>query len=580
MIAHNTVFDGAILAWRYNIHPAFMLCSMSMWRAQLGTRYRSSLAVCAETLQLEAKGDAVGRMDGKHLRDLTPYELQSYVQYCGHDTELCYQVTMQLLPRFTLSELLNVHAALRMYTQAVLVLDRNVLLEAQREEQVRRANIYTICAQHLGLPSEPSYAAFVKKIVGSTDKFAELLTALDVEVPMKASQRKVKGTDKKETVMIPAFAKTDAEFEALLDSEDEMIADLCEARLLSKSTQSETRIDRFLGVESRGTLPFPIQYAGAAVTQRYGGAEKLNLQNLRNGSPLRKAVCAPPGYKIVGGDLSQIELRMGWWVAGEHEKLHHFSSGHDPYKQSMADTFGLAYEGMAKADRQVGKVIQLSCIYGTGWEKVKNTVRIQAKRVVSDEDAQKMVRVYRDDHQYVKQAWDGGQDVLDAILQKQAMHVWHNGVGKVLAPDDTLWTKHGALERPSGLRLQYPNLHTRAGQWKDGRPKTDYIYIRQRERGGAPTVEFIYGSKVFQNFVQAAARDVIADAIAAIVMTKPSHWYLTSQIHDELWLVVPDDEAEHAAAWLHDKLVTRPWWCPDLPLACETYIAQNYGAGK
>ncbi len=688
MVAHNAMFDATILAWRFGIHPAYLLCSMSMWRAQLGVRYRSSLAICAETLNLEAKGDAVARMDGLHLHDLTAYQLRDYVQYCGHDTELCFRLTMTLLPRFTIPELLNVHASLRMYTQAVLVLDRNVLLQAQHDERERRANIYTICAEHLGLSPTVANAAAVKKIVGSTDKFAQLLTALDVEVPMKQTMHKIKGTDKKQAVMIPAFAKTDAEFEALLESEDEMVADLCEARLLSKSTQSETRIDRLLGVSERGTLPFPIQYAGAAVTQRFGGAEKINLQNLKNGSPLRSAVCAPPGYKIVGGDLSQIELRMGWWVAGEQEKLDKFATGkHDPYKQSMVDTFGLDYGTMLKADRQVGKVIQLSCIaigekvltdqglvpiekvtltmrvwdgiewvshdgvvyqgdrkcitwdgltatpdhevyddagvkrrfdeiapdplpvtttypvydilnagprhrftvsgklvsnciYGTGWKKVKNTVRIQAKRTVSDDDAQKMVRVYRDDHVHVKAAWQEGQDALDAMLQKVPMHIWHNGVGRVLAPDDTLWTKHGAIERPSGLRLQYPNLQTRKGQWEDGRPKTEYIYIRQRERGGAPTVEFIYGSKVYQNFVQAMARDVIADAISAIVESLPTHWYLTAQIHDELHLVVPEEDAEKAAKYLEDILTRRPVWAPDLPLACETFIVDNYGSAK
>jgi hypothetical protein len=581
LIAHNTVFDGSILEWRFGHKPAYLLCSMSLWRALLGMRYRSALAVCAEVMGYVAKGDTVAKMDGLHLSDLQPYQLQEYLTYCTHDTELCFQLTMAMMPHFTLSELHNLHASLRMYTQSVLVLDKAVLLEAQDDEQRRRANIYSIGAHHLGLPPTQKSADLVKKIVGSTPKFAELLTAMGVTVPMKQTEHKIKGTDKKEKVWVPAFAKTDAEFEALLEAEDPMIADLCEARLISKSTQGESRIARFLGIESRGTLPFPIQYAGANVTQRWSAMAGINLQNIKNGSPLRKAICAPKGYKIVGGDLSQIELRMGWWIAGEHDKLAKFATGKfDPYKQSMVDTFGLEYEGMSKADRTVGKIIQLSGIYGVGWENMQKIVRLQARRVITEEEAKKIVRIYREDHTYVRNAWSEGQEALDALLTKRPIKIWHNDVGDVRAPTDDLLNKHGCIMRPSGLRIQYPQLSKRKGQWPDGRPKDEYIYIRQRERGGAPTVEFIYGSKAYQNFVQAMARDVIAHAISATVETLPSHWYLVGQVHDELWLIVPDEDTAIAPQYLSNTLTQRPAWCADLPLACETFIAQNYGEGK
>jgi hypothetical protein len=341
-------------------------------------------------------------------------------------------------------------------------------------------------------------------------------------------------------------------------------------------------VERFLGIASRGTLPTPIKYAGAAVTQRYAAAvDKVNLQNLKNGSKLRKAVCAPEGYKIVGGDLSQIELRFGWLLAGEYEKLTRFTQGHDPYKQIMTDTFGIGYSTMDKAQRNVGKVVQLSAIFGTGWERVKQTIRLQAKRVVSDDDAQKLIRVYREDHPALKRAWQQGTEALEALLHGDSIRIWHNQWGNVLAPDpNDLFLKYGAIERPSGLRLQYPQLKKQAGQWADGRPKDEYVYLRQRERGGAKTVEFIYGAKVFQNFVQSGARDVIAEAISAIVVSLPEHWFLVGQVHDELWLLVPNEEVSQAQHWLQQKLTSAPLWAKDLPLACEVYVAQNYGEGK
>lgn len=578
--SHNALFDMSILLWHFGITPAYTLCTMTLWGAVMGVRYRSSLMVVAQTLGLPAKMDAVHQMDGKHLADLTQAELKSYMAYCDHDTYLCYEISKVLIPRFTEVEFHNCHAAIQMYTQAKLVLNMDILLAAQKEEAVRRANLYAICREHLGISHMDD--AFMKGILSSNDKLSELLTALGVDVPTKQTKRKVKGFEEKQPFTIPAFAKSDVGFEALLESEDPVIADICEARLLAKSTQPESRVERMIGVASRGTLPTPIRYAGAAVTQRYAAAvDKLNLQNLKRGSKLRDAVEAPKGYKIVGGDLSQIELRFGWLVAGEYDKLARFASGHDPYKQIMTDTFGMDYDTMESWARTVGKVINLSAIFGTGWERAQDTVRLQARRVISEEDAKKLIRIYREGHPHLKHAWDQGTQALEALICKESINIWHEGWGQVLAPDpNDIFLKYGAIQRPGGLRLQYPNLKKQKGAWPDGRPKDEYLYLRQRERGGSKTVEYIYGAKVYQNFVQAGARDVIAESISAIVQSLPPHWFIVGQVHDELWLLVPDEETAYAAQWLEKKLTTTPLWAPALPLACETYVAQSYGDGK
>ena len=578
--SHNASFDMSILCWRFGITPAYTLCTMGMWKALMGVRYRSSLKVIAETLGLQQKGDTVASMDGKHLHDLTPAELNAYVAYCGDDTDICFQITRVLLPYLTEPELHNCHAAIQMYTQARLVLDKAVLADALAAEKLRRATLFTTCREHLGMHTYTD--AYLRGILGSNDKFKALLEALGVTVALKKTKRKVKGMEEKQTFMIPAFAKTDEGMVALLESDDVVIADLSEARLMAKSTQMVSRTERFIGIAERGSLPTPIQYAGAAVTQRYGaGMDKINLQNLKNGSRLRDAVTAGDGYKIVGGDLSQIELRFGWLLAGEYEKLQRFASGHDPYKQLITETFGIEYEGMDKLWRTVGKVVNLSAIFGTGWASIQDTVRLRAKKIISEGAAKQLVGTYREGHPSVKRAWSQGTDVLEALILGKEIRVWHDGWGHVVPKDpNNLFDAHGAVYRPSGLRLQYPHLKKQRGQWPDGRPKDEYTYMRQRDRGGAPTVEYMYGAKMYQNFVQAGSRDVIANIISDIVETIPEHWFLVGQVHDELWLHVPDEETEEAALWLENKMVTVPPWCPTLPLACETYVAANYGAGK
>ena len=127
-----------------------------------------------------------------------------------------------------------------------------------------------------------------KKELMSNDKFAELLTDKGVLPPTKVS-----ATTGKETY---AFAKTDEGFKALAEHENPEVQALVAARLGNKSTLEETRTQRFIDISQRGTLPVPVRYY-AAHTGRWGGDDKINLQNLPsrgpNGKMLKRSIVAP-----------------------------------------------------------------------------------------------------------------------------------------------------------------------------------------------------------------------------------------------------------------------------------------------
>jgi DNA polymerase len=146
-----------------------------------------------------------------------------------------------------------------------------------------------------------------KEDLMSNPKFAELLRQQGIEPPMKISH-----TTGKETF---AFAKTDEEFKALLEHDNPIVQVLATARLGNKSTLEETRTENFINIGNRGLLPVPLKYAGATVSHRWSGVDGINLQNLPRSSPLRNAICAPKGMKLVAADLSNIELRLAYWFA-------------------------------------------------------------------------------------------------------------------------------------------------------------------------------------------------------------------------------------------------------------------------
>jgi hypothetical protein len=224
-----------------------------------------------------------------------------------------------------------------------------MLTDAILEEKEKRDELL----QRLGV-EEASLA--------SNPKFAAILDSLGMAVPTKVSK-----TTGKQTL---ALAKNDAMFQALLNGEREDVALLCEARLRVKSTTERTRAQRFLDISHRGTLPVPLSYYGAATgrwTASKGSA--INMQNLKRGSFLRKAVMAPEGQSLVVGDLSQIEPRVLAWLSDYSEMLEIFRAGGDPYAAFGAQMFNIP--GLSKDThpdlRQSAKSALLGCGYGLGW---------------------------------------------------------------------------------------------------------------------------------------------------------------------------------------------------------------------
>ncbi|MCJ5779134.1 DNA polymerase, partial [Klebsiella pneumoniae] len=170
----------------------------------------------------------------------------------------------------------------------------------------------------------------------------------------------------------------DVEFMDLLESDDEAIAALVEARLGLKSSILQSRIERFLSISRRGLLPVPLLYAGATPTRRWSGTDQINLQNLPRSkkgspSPLRQAICAPPGYKLVAADLSQIELRANCWQSGQNDVLELLRTGGDTYADMATAVFGYpVHKDTHPNERFVGKTAVLGCGYQCGAAKFQH----------------------------------------------------------------------------------------------------------------------------------------------------------------------------------------------------------------
>lgn len=416
LVAHNAVFDAAILFWRYGHRPAVLVDTMSMAQA-LGVTLltgSASLASCARLLQeagvsVPPKGDEVVNALGKRAAHFLPHEWQAYRSYCATDVDITYAVYCYLRPILPDAEMEYQDMILRCYTEPMFQVHApTVQYELERTRKYKSDQLAAAC-QRLGT-TESELAGVLR----SNQQFASLLSSLGgvTESEMAAGKpgqflipEKVSATTGKTTW---AFGKTDVGFKELCESELPMVQAVCQARLAAKSTIDETRCEYFLRVAATGFMPIGYKISGAHTGRLSGGsANSLNMQNMPSGRRagqtdlLRRSICAPAGHVTVGYDSSQIELRVNAYVAGQAEKLALFATGGDPYSYMAAEMYGLPYSevyGRAKgvngyekdpeADkmRQFGKTIELACIaQGTevltsrGWipiEELRDTDRV------------------------------------------------------------------------------------------------------------------------------------------------------------------------------------------------------------
>jgi DNA polymerase-1 len=93
-----------------------------------------------------------------------------------------------------------------------------------------------------------------------------------------------------------------------------------------------------------------------------------NLQTIpirtEEGRRIRQAFVAPPGWKIVAADYSQIELRIMAHLSGDAGLLSAFHGNQDIHRATAAEVFGLPLEQVDTNQRRAAKAINFGLMYG------------------------------------------------------------------------------------------------------------------------------------------------------------------------------------------------------------------------
>lgn len=551
LIAHNAMFDAAILEWIFKIHPKAYFCTMMGARPNLVSythNGRMSLAAVVDYLGIGKKGTTVLRTKGKSQTDIIRAGLMlEFLTYCIDDVDLCYGTYKAEIEALPAREQFMLSLTVRKFVRPQLYLRPTVLtrelLAVQDEKEMHLARIQ----KDLGVGTTEE----VKKKLMSNPMFAALLLDYNVVPPRKISPRTGKETY--------AFAKSDPDFQALLEHDNTGVRTLVEARMGTKSTIDETRLQRFINVANTtadNIFAVPLTYYGAH-TGRFSGQDKLNLQNLRRGGKLRDAIIPKAGYKIVVADLSQVEARITAALCRQENLNNAFTMGLDVYSVFATDLFGYPVSKATPDERFIGKQCILGLGFNMSWQKFQATMRTFGTDL-PDKEAKRIVYFYRDKHPSIVDTWGW----LDGAIHAMA-------TGNIVKWGPVVFMK-GRCVLPNGMQIHYPSLElnhvdAKGNQWNG----YSYLYRGKRKN--------IYGGALLENIVQALARIILCDAE---LLLADRNFFAALSVHDELIYAVEADKATLLERALNAALTRQVPFLPNLTLECESDIGDSYGECK
>ncbi len=218
-----------------------------------------------------------------------------------------------------------------------------------------------------------------------------------------------------------------------------------------------------------------------------------NLQNIPIRTPegrrIRAAFIAPPGYRIVSADYSQIELRIMAHLSGDARLLQAFADGEDVHRATAAEVFGVAPGEVGSDQRRVAKVINFGLIYGMSAHGLARNLGLERA---------------------------AAQSYIDRYFAR------YPGVARYMDETRQLARDKGYVETWFGRRLWLPDIRAQQAGRRQG---------AERAAINAP--------------MQGTAADLIKLAMLAVTRWIDAERLATRlvlQVHDELVLEVPEGE--------------------------------------
>ena len=255
-----------------------------------------------------------------------------------------------------------------------------------------------------------------------------------------------------------------------------------------------------------------------------------NLQNIPvrgdMGRRMRTCFTAGPGMKLISADYSQVELRVLAHYSKDPTLVAAFRNGEDIHTRTAALLHDVEPSEIGPDERRKAKTINFGLIYGMGPRKLAQDLAIPMA------EAKMFIERYFARFAHIKEFFDGVEESAREL---------------------------GYVTTLSGRRRPLPDMHSMSGQAR-----------ALAERQAVNTL------------IQGSAADLIKFAMLAVFNDRELRRLkarLLLQIHDELIVEVPEENAQAAAERLSALMVDAASWGIDLavPLVADAGIGQNWG---
>lgn len=336
------------------------------------------------------------------------------------------------------------------------------------------------------------------------------------------------GTILFEKLMLPAGRKTKTGWSTNVDvleslkGKHEIIQDILDYRQLTKL--KSTYVDgllKVIGPDGRIHTSFQMT---VTATGRLSSTEP-NLQNIpvrsELGAGIRKMFVSSPGMILVDADYNQIEMRLLAHISGDELMREAFISGEDIHTVTASQVWNVPLDQVTPLQRSRAKAVNFGIVYG-----------------ISDYSLAHDIGVYRNE----------AREYIDAYFSKYSgVRSYMNNIVEKAKAD-------GYVTTLFGRRRWLPEL------------KSSNFNLRS------------FGERVALNMpIQGTAADIIKIAMIR-VHNKLTEGGLESklilQIHDELIVECPENEAEAVKMILKDEMEDAVKL--GVPLAAEAYEGHSW----
>ena len=230
-----------------------------------------------------------------------------------------------------------------------------------------------------------------------------------------------------------------------------------------------------------------------------------NLQNIpvrkELGGQIRRMFVASPGKVLVDADYSQIELRLLAHISGDETMIRAFQDGEDIHAVTASQVFDVPLSEVTGLQRSRAKAVNFGIVYGISAFSLAQDIGV----------FQNEAKAYMDSY-FAK--YHGVREYMKRIVE-QAKH-------------------DGYVTTLFGRRRELPEL------------KASNFNVRS------------FGERVALNMpIQGTAADIIKAAmvhVARRMKTEGLQARLLLQVHDELIVECPEQEAEHVRALLVEEM--------------------------